>query len=93
MKSAAPVPAVTIAVRVQPEAAREAIGGWAAGALRVRVTAPPREGRANDAVAALLARALGVRASAVRVIRGARSRDKIVRVDGVTRAELDARLA
>jgi uncharacterized protein len=86
-------PAAIIAVRVQPQAAREAIVGWAAGALRVRVTAPPENGRANDAVAALLARALGVRASAVRVVRGARSRDKIVRVDGLTRLEVEARLA
>ena len=93
MKTPTAAPAATVAVRVQPQAAREAIVGWAAGALRVRVTAPPENGRANDAVAALLARALGVRPSAVRVVRGARSRDKIVRVDGLTRLEVEARLA
>jgi uncharacterized protein len=93
MKSAGALSAATIAVRVQPQAAREAIVGWEAGTLRVRVTAPPQEGRANDAVAALLARALGVRASAVSVVRGARSRDKIVRVDGLTRPEVEARLS
>lgn len=80
--------AATLGVRVQPRASRDAILGWYQDVLRVAVTAPPLEGRANHAVAVLLARALGVAPSAVHVVRGERGRDKVVRVDGVTGAEI-----
>jgi uncharacterized protein (TIGR00251 family) len=80
-------------VRVQPRASRSEIVGWRAdGALSVRVTAPPVEGQANAAVAALLAEALGLRPSAVTVERGARGRDKLVRVEGLTPAEVRQRI-
>lgn len=82
-----------VQLRVQPRASRDEIVGWQAGALRVRVTAPPVEGEANRAVAALLARALGVRPSAVSVVRGERGRDKLVRIEGLSVAEVQARLA
>lgn len=80
-------------VRVQPRASRSEIVGWRAdGALSVRVAAPPVEGRANAAVAALLAEALDLRPSAVTVERGARGRDKLVRVEGVTLEEIRRRI-
>ena len=80
-------------VRVQPRASRSEIGGWRAdGVLSVRVAAPPVEGRANAAVAALLAGALDLRPSAVTVERGARGRDKLVRVEGVTLDEIRRRI-
>jgi uncharacterized protein len=80
-------------VRVQPRASRAAIGGWRGdGALSVRVTAPPLEGRANAAVGALLATALGVPVSAVRVVHGEHGRDKLVHVTGLTPAEIRRRL-
>ena len=80
-------------VRVQPRAARAGIaGGRPDGALGVRVTAAPVDGRANAAVGALLAGALGVRVSAVEIVRGASGRDKYVRVAGVTREDLIRRL-
>ena len=79
-------------MRVQPRAARDAIVGWREGVLRVSVTAPPLDGRANDAVSALLARALGVRPSAVAVVAGARGRDKLVRIEGWTADQVRARL-
>ena len=80
-------------VRVQPRASRSEIVGWRAdGALGVRVAAPPVEGAANAAVAALLAGALGVRGSAVTIAHGARGRDKLVRVAGLTSAEIRRRL-
>jgi uncharacterized protein (TIGR00251 family) len=84
----------TLRVRVQPRASRSDIVGWREpGVLAVRVTAPPVEGEANRAVAALLARALGIGASHVRVVRGERGRDKLVEIRGLTDAELTARLA
>ena len=80
-------------VRVQPRASRAAIGAWRAdGTLTVRVTAPPVEDRANVAVGALLATALGVPVSAVRVVHGEHGRDKLVRVTGLTPAEIRRRL-
>ena len=83
----------TLRVRVQPRASREAILGWRDDALRLAVTAPPVEGEANEAVRRLLARALGVAPSAVNLVHGQHGRDKIVRVEGMTGAELRSRLA
>jgi len=71
---------VSFSVRVTPRASANAVGGERDGALLVRVTAPPVEGRANDAVIAVLAAALGVRRSAVRVERGGAARTKLVSI-------------
>jgi uncharacterized protein len=80
-------------VRVQPRASRSEIVGWRPdGALSVRVAAPPVEGRANAAVAALLARALDLRPSAVTIEHGTHGRDKLVRVDGLTPEEVRRRI-
>jgi len=80
-------------VRVQPRAPRSEIVGWRAdGVLSVRVAAPPVDGAANTAVAALLAGALGVRSSVVTIEQGGRGRDKLVRVAGLTAAEIRRRL-
>jgi len=79
-------------VRVQPRASREAILGWREDVLRVAVTAPPVEGEANQAVRRLLARVLSLAPSDVSVERGERSRDKVVRIAGVTDAALRRRL-
>ncbi len=65
-------------VRAIPRSATSAVGGERDGALVVRVTAPPVEGRANDAVLRLLARALGVAPTELRVEAGAASRTKTV---------------
>ncbi len=62
--------------------------GERAGAVVIRVTAPPVDGKANAALCELVARAAGVAPSAVRVLRGAGARDKVVRVDGVAEADL-----
>jgi hypothetical protein len=80
-------------VRVHPRASRNQVDGWRQGALSIRVTAAPVEGEANRAVAALLAAVLGVPASAVSVARGERGRDKLIRIAGLSREEIAARLA
>jgi uncharacterized protein len=72
-----------IAVRVQPRARKDEIGGERDGALIVRVTAPPVEGRANDAVRKLLAKWLGIAPGRVSVVRGASGRDKLIEIDGM----------
>jgi uncharacterized protein (TIGR00251 family) len=71
------------AVRVQPRARRDEIAGERDGALVLRVTAPPVENKANDAVRKLLARRLRIAPSRVSVVRGASSRNKLVEIDGI----------
>jgi len=66
--------------------------GVEGGALKVRLSAPPVEGAANRALVKLLAKALGVARSRVEIVRGARSRNKLVRVAGLRAEELRARL-
>lgn len=80
--------AITFAVRVTPRASRDAIEGEHQGALRVRLTAPPVEDRANDALRRLLAERLNVPVSAVRIVSGERNRNKRVSVAGITRAQV-----
>ncbi len=77
-----------ITVRLQPRARANAIVGERAGAVLVRVTAPPLEGRANEALCALVAKRAGVAKGSVSIVRGASSRDKVVRVQGVDAAAL-----
>lgn len=73
-------------VKVQPRARREGLQGVAPSAdgprLRLAVTAAPEDGRANRAVCALVAEALGVAASAVQVAQGAGAREKTLAVAG-----------
>jgi uncharacterized protein (TIGR00251 family) len=72
---------------VQPRACRDEIAGERDGAIVVRVTAPPVGGRANAALVKLLAKRTGVPRDRITVVRGERSRDKLVRIDGLGAAE------
>lgn len=69
-------PEAEIAVRVTPRAARDSLSR-SGEALRITVTAPPEDGRANAAVRAILARAMGVAPSQLRLLRGQTARDKV----------------
>ena len=84
---------LTLRVRVQPRAPRDAFSGERDGALVVRLIAPPVEGAANEALARFLGKALGVAPSAVRVVRGATGRNKVVSVAGVDAATARERLS
>ena len=79
---------VSFRVRVQPRASRDSIGGEREGALKVRITAPPVDSRANEALCRLLAKYLNVPTGAVRLLSGERSRTKRVEVAGVTAAQV-----
>ena len=70
-------------VQVQPRASRDAIEGEHAGALKIRLTAPPVDDRANEALVRLLAERLNVPRAAVRIVAGEKSRRKRVVVAGV----------
>lgn len=77
---------VRFAVRVQPRASRSEIVGVHGDAMKVRLSAPPVDGAANEALVELIAAALGVGRRAVRIVSGASSRSKVVEVEGVTAA-------
>ena len=77
---------VTFAVRVQPRARRKAIVGEFGEALKIALTAPPIDGRANEACVEFLAEVLKLPRSSVTIISGQGSRNKVVRVTGCTAA-------
>jgi uncharacterized protein len=77
-----------IRVRVQAGASRDEVVGVRAGAVVIRIAAPPVEGRANAALRKLIAKRAGVAKGRVSIVRGERGRDKVVRVEGVGEAEL-----
>jgi len=82
----------TFAVRVQPRARKNAIVGELGDALKLALTAPPIEGRANEACIAFLAEFLKVARSSITITAGQSSRSKVVRVRGLTAAEVADRL-
>ncbi len=80
-------------VRAQPGARKAGVVGEQAGALKVAVTAPPEDGRANKALVEVLREALGLKRSQVELIAGATSREKRFLVRGLNAAELGTKLA
>ncbi len=84
--------AVDLSVRVTPRSGRDAVKGTVGDQLAVAVSAPPEDGKANEAVLAVLANFLGVKRAAIDLIAGATSRSKRVRVTGIAAAELVARV-
>ena len=81
-----------LAIRVVPRSPHNRIDGMRDGRLIVRVTAPPVDDAANEAVIALLAETLDVPKRAIRIASGATSRNKTLDIDGVSEAQLTARL-
>jgi uncharacterized protein (TIGR00251 family) len=82
----------TFAVRVQPRASRNAVAGEMGDALKIALTAPPVEGKANDACVDFLANLLKVPRSSVTIASGESSRNKVVRIAGLRASELEQRL-
>jgi uncharacterized protein (TIGR00251 family) len=82
-----------VRVRLQPRSKRDEIVGEREGALLVRVSAPPVDGKANAALCKLLAKRARVPAGRASVVKGASSRDKVVRLEGVAAADAGERLA
>jgi len=83
---------VMLRVRVTPRGGRDALVGWQDGLLRVRLAAPPVEGRANEALIRFLAKTLGLPPRDVRLVGGETSREKRLAIDGIGAEELHARL-
>lgn len=82
----------TFAIRVQPRASRNAIAGEMGDALKIALTAPPVEGKANEACIGFLAKILRVPRSSITIVSGESSRNKVMRVAGLSGAEVRLRL-
>ena len=82
----------TFAIKVHPRARKDAITGEVGNALKLALTAPPVEGKANEACVRFLAELLGVARSSVTIVAGESSRQKVVRVAGVTAEDIRVRL-
>lgn len=83
---------VILPIRVVPRAARDTLDGFSAGVLRVRLAAPPVEGAANKALIAFLAGVFGIPKRDLLLVAGEHGRDKRMRVQGLTGAEVQERL-
>lgn len=86
-------PFTSIRIRLTPRGGRDAVVGWEGDVLRVRVAAPPADGRANEALLELLARRLAVPRRDLTLTHGAASRHKTVAVAGLDAATVHRRLA
>jgi len=76
--------AVTFKARVQPRAPRSEIAGEHNGAIKLRLAAPPVDGKANQECRSFLARLLKVSATSVEIISGSTSRDKVIRIQNIS---------
>ena len=83
---------VTFSVKVVPRASKNQIVGKEGDALKIRLNAPPVDGKANEALVKFLAETLGVNQSQIEIITGHASRHKVVRVRGVTVIQLEEAL-
>jgi uncharacterized protein (TIGR00251 family) len=84
---------LVLAVRAQPGARRNGVQGEQAGALKVAVTAAPEQGKANRALVDVLREELGLKRSQLELLSGETSRDKRVLIRGLSRHDLEMRLA
>jgi uncharacterized protein len=83
---------VLVPVRVIPRSSRTQVDGVRSGALRIRLKAPPVDGAANRALCEFIASVVGCRKRDVAIVRGERSREKVVSVHGLPEDELRRRL-
>jgi uncharacterized protein (TIGR00251 family) len=80
---------VTLTVRIQPRASKNEIAAQGDGSIKIRLTAPPVDGAANEALVKFLANELGVPRSQVEIVSGHTAKNKILRIDGVGRQDVD----
>jgi uncharacterized protein (TIGR00251 family) len=83
----------TFAVKVHPRARKNAITGVVGDALKLALTAPPVEGKANQAVIEFFADLFAIPRSSVTIASGETSRNKLVRISGLSRTAVDERLS
>lgn len=83
---------VTLAIKVVPRASKNQIVGIEGDALKIRLNAPPVEGKANDALIECLAKELGIARTQIEIIAGQSARRKIVRLRGISASEVQERI-
>jgi len=83
---------ITFAIKIHPRAKRNAITGEVGGVLKLSLTAPPVDGKANDACIGFLAKLLKLPGSSITIAAGQMSRNKVIRVAGLSAAEVRERL-
>ena len=83
----------TFSIKVHPRAKKDAILGTIGDSLKVALTAPPVEGKANEACIRFFAEFLSVPRSSVTIAAGETSRNKVIRVHGLSAAQVEERLA
>lgn len=79
-------------LHVTPRGSRNEVTGWRDDVLCVKITAPPVEGAANAAIVKFVADALGVRKSQVELVQGDKSREKTLRISGMSLDDIHAKL-
>jgi uncharacterized protein len=83
---------VTFQIHVLPRSSRCALAGTRGECLKIKITAPPLEGRANEECIRFLADALGIKKNQLSIVRGFKSRDKTVAVKGLAKRDAEAAL-
>lgn len=86
------MPRCTLELKIIPNAPRNEIVGWLGPALKVKIHAPAIEGKANDELLRFLAGKLGVHCRSLTLLRGEKSRQKVVQIEGLDLAEAKIRL-
>ena len=76
-----------VPLRIQPRAGKSAIVGEHAGALKLRIAAPPVHGAANEACIGFLSETFGVKRSQIKILSGHTSQNKLVRIEGLSKSE------
>jgi uncharacterized protein (TIGR00251 family) len=84
---------IKIQIKAVPGSSRDCVAGWLGNTLKVRVTAPAEHGKANAAIEAIIADALGVSTACARVVAGRASPRKVVEITGLSETEIYARLS
>jgi uncharacterized protein (TIGR00251 family) len=79
---------VTLSIRIQPRASKNEIVTMMSGGLKIRLTAPPVDGAANEALVKFLADTLSIPRSHIEIVSGHTSREKIVRITGISDTEV-----
>jgi uncharacterized protein (TIGR00251 family) len=80
---------VTLSVRIQPRASKNGFTRLTDGSLKIRLTAPPVDGAANEALIGYLSKVLAVSKSSIEIVSGHTAREKRIRISGVNREDVD----
>ncbi len=84
---------IKISVKVQPSAGRNEVTGLTNGVWKIKVSAPPDKGKANQELIEFLSDILGQKKDQITIVKGQTSHNKLIAIEGLTQAEITARLS